>query len=207
MAIKFNERVLSVNEAAKVTGVPLKQVHRIIDAGLLGDAVRREKGSRVILGKALVGLKFAHETTDILTLKGRMGFVRYLLDDPEVTTVREDAVSIDVRPMKSDVQRRLTALEKARKMITIDQDVLSGMPCFRGTRVAVHDIAEMIANGDNVSATLAAYPMLTEKLVHAAVSYADAYPRRGRPRQKPLWRKKGLLLSHAVTSEKPPQPS
>ena len=78
----------------------------------LGDAVRREKGSRVILGKALVGLKFAYETTPILTLKGRMGFVRYLLEDPEVKTVREDSVSIDVRPMRSDVKRRLAALEK-----------------------------------------------------------------------------------------------
>ena len=58
MAIKLTERVLSVNKAAQVTGVPLKQVHRIIDAGFLGDAVRLEKGSRVILGKALVGLKF-----------------------------------------------------------------------------------------------------------------------------------------------------
>ncbi len=200
--MKFDERVLSVNEAAKVTGVPLKQVHRIIDAGLLGDAVRREKGSRVILGKALVGLKFAHETTDILTLKGRMGFIRYLLNDPEVKTVREDAVSIDVRPMKSDVRRRLTALEKAKKMITIDKDVLGGAPCFQGTRVAVHDIAEMIVNGDDVSAILAAYPMLTEGLVDAAVTYADAYPRRGRPRQRSLWRKKSLLSSNEVTFDK-----
>lgn len=203
--MKFDERVLSVNEAAKVTGVPLKQVHRIIDAGLLGDAVRREKGSRVILGKALVSLKFAHETTDILTLKGRMSFIRYLLDDPEIKTVREDTVSIDVRPMKSEVRRRLTALEKAKRMITVNKDVLSGTPCFRGTRVAVHDIAEMIANGDNVSAILAAYPMLTEGLVHAAVTYADAFPRRGRPRQRPLWHKKGLLSSNEVTFDKPSQ--
>lgn len=207
MAIKFNERVLSVNEAAKVTGVPLKQVHRIIDAGLLGDAVRREKGSRVILGKALVGLKFAYETTNILTLKGRMGFIRYLLDDPEVRTVRGDAVSIDVRPMRSDVQRGLTALEKAKKMITIDKNVLSGTPCLKGTRVAVHDIAEMVANGDNTSAILAAYPMLTEELVHTAVAYAEAYPRRGRPRQNPLWRKKDLLSSNEVSFDKLSQAS
>ena len=198
MSIKFNERVLSVNEASQVTGVPLKQAHRIIDAGLLGDAVRREKGSRVILGKALVGLKFAHETTAILTLKGRMGFVRYLVEDPEVKTVREDSVSIDVRPMQSDVKRRLAALEKTKKMVTINKDVLGSTPCFRGTRVAVHDLAEMVVNGDDVSAILAAYPILTEELVHAAVVYADAYPRRGRPRQKPLWRKKDLLSSNEV---------
>lgn len=203
MTIRFDERVLSVNEAAKVTGVPLKQVHRIIDAGLLGDAVRREKGSRVILGKALVSLKFAYETTDILTLKGRVGFIRYLLDDPEIKTVREAAVSIDVRPMKSDVRRRLTALDKVKRMIAVDKDVLSGTPCFKGTRVAVHDIAEMIANGDDVSAVLAAYPMLTEGLVRAAVTYADACPRRGRPRQRPLWRKKGSISSNEVTFDEP----
>ena len=207
MTLKLNERVLSVNEAAKVTGVPVKQVHRIIDAGLLGDAVRREKGSRIILGKALIGLKFAHETTDILTLKGRMGFIRYLLEDPEAKIVHEDIVSIDVRPMKSDVQRRLTALEKAKKMITVNKDVLGGTPCFRGTRVAVHDIAEMVANGDDVSAILAAYPMLTEELAHAAVTYSDAYPRRGRPRQRPLWRKKDLLSSNEATLDKPPRAS
>lgn len=207
MAIKFNECVLSVNEAAKVTDVPLKQVHRIIDAGLLGDAVRRKKGSRVLLGKALVGLKFAHETTDMLTLKGRMGFIRYLLDDPEIKTVREDAVSIDVRRMKSDVQRRFAALERAKKMITINKDVLGGTPCLKGTRVAVHDIAEMVANGDDISAILAAYPMLTEGLVYAAVAYADAYPRRGRPRQKPLWRKKDLLSSNEVSFDRPSRAS
>ena len=203
MAIKFNERVLSVNEAAKVTGVPLKQVHRIIDARFLGDAVRLEKGSRVILGKALVGLKFAHETTGILTLKGRIGFIRHLLEDPEVKTVREDAVSIDVRPMQGDVKRRLAALQKAKKMITINKDVLNSTPCFRGTRVGVHDVAEMVANGDDVSAILAAYPKLTQELVHAAVAYADAYPRRGRPRQKPLWRKKYLLSSNEVSLDPP----
>ena len=31
----------TANEAASVTGVPLRQVHRIIDAGLLGAALKR----------------------------------------------------------------------------------------------------------------------------------------------------------------------
>ena len=44
MTLKLNERVLSVNEAAKVTGVPVKQVHRIIDAGLLGRCRKARKG-------------------------------------------------------------------------------------------------------------------------------------------------------------------
>ena len=41
------------------TDVPVKQVHRIIDAGLLRDAVTSRKGARLILGKGLIGLKLA----------------------------------------------------------------------------------------------------------------------------------------------------
>ena len=202
MAMRPEESVLSANEAACVTGVPLKQVHRIIDAGLLGDSVKSRKGTRVILKHALVGLKLAHETTEILTLEGRRRLVRHVLDDPEARTVREDAVSVDVRPMKNDVKRGITSLEKARKMILSDKDILGGAPCFKGTRIAVHDIAEMLANGDQVAAILAAYPMLTEVQVTAAAIYAEAYPRRGRPRQQPEWRRAKQRASKKVELDK-----
>ena len=207
MAVNLEEHALSANEAACVTGVPLKQVHRIVDSGLLNDAVKSRKGARVILSKALVGLKLAYETTDILTLEGRRRLVRYLLDHPEAKMVREDAVSVDVRPMKSDVRRGQTTLEKARKMIVVDDNVLAGAPCFKGTRIPVHDIAEMIANDDDISAILAAYPTLTEGRIDAATIYAEAYPRRGRPRREPVWRRKGPLSSREVALDKLPRAS
>jgi uncharacterized protein (DUF433 family) len=207
MAVRLEEYALSANEAACVTGVPLKQVHRIIDAGLLGDAVESRKGARVILSKALVGLKFAYESTEMLTLEGRRRLVRHLLDDPEAKTVREDAVSVDVRAIMNDVQRGLTTLEKAKKMIGIDKDVLAGAPCFKGTRIPVHDIAEMVAHGDDIHAILAGYPALTEGQIDASSVYAEAYPRRGRPRQEPAWRKKEPLSSREVALDKLPRAS
>ena len=82
MVAAMATRILSANEAACVTGVPLKQVHRIIDTGLLGSAVGTRNGSRVILHGGLVGLKLAHETTDVLTLDGRRRLIRYLFDNP-----------------------------------------------------------------------------------------------------------------------------
>lgn len=202
MAMRFEKPALSANEAACVTGVPLKQVHRIIDAGLLGDSVKSRKGTRLILKHALVGLKLAHETSELLTLEGRRRLVRHVLDDPEARTVREDAVSIDLRSMKSDVKRGVTSLEKARKMIVSDKDILDGAPCFKGTRIAVHDIAEMLANGDQDAAILAAYPTLTERHVTAAAIYAEAHPRRGRPRQQPAWRKARQRRSKEVDLDK-----
>ena len=112
--IKHEEPVLSANEAACVTEMPLKQVHRIIDGGLL-----------------------------------------------------------------------------------------SGAPRFKGTRITVHDIAEMLANGDRASAIPAAYPMLSEAQVAAAAIYAEAYPRRGRPRRQARWRDRRTRIRSATTSAIP----
>ena len=198
MATSMTTQTLSANEAACVTGVPLKQVHRIIDAGLLGSAAKNHKGSRVVLHDGLVGLKLAHETTDILTLDGRRRLVRYLLDNPEARAARESHVSVDVRLMKGEVRRGLSRLSRARRMIATDKTVLSGAACIKGTRIPVHDIAEMLANGDRVDDVRAAYPVLTEAQIEAAVLYARAYPRRGRPRGEPFWRKGKPVISSEV---------
>ena len=84
-------------EAACVTGVPLKQVYRIIDSGLLDAAGTDDGCSRAIRCDALVGLKLAHDTTDLITLDGRRRLVRYLLEHPDAGTARERDVSVDVR--------------------------------------------------------------------------------------------------------------
>ena len=180
---------LSANEAASVTSVPLKQVHRIVDAGLLKGAVESRAGMRVIVGRGLIGLKLAHETADLLTPEGRRQVIKKLLLQPASKTIGHNALTFDVRPMETAIRHGLNTLERARKMVAIDKDVLGGAPCFKGTRVPVHDIATMIANGDQRSAILKAYPQLTAEQIDLAVLYAEAYPRRGRPRRKPLWRK------------------
>ena len=100
--------------------------------------------------------------------------------------------------MKNEVQRGLTTLENAKKKVVIDHNVLSGTPCFKGTRLPVHDIAAMVANGDEISTILAAYPMLTEEQVDAAIVYAQAYPRRGLPCPMPAWQKKEPLASSEI---------
>ena len=179
---------LSANEAACVTGVPLKQVHRIIDIGLLGSAAEKRRRSRTVLRDGLVCLRLAHETADILTLDGRRRLVRYLLDNPGAGAARHGNLSVDLRSMKVEVRRGLSGLAKARRAITTDEEVLGGAACIRGTRIPAHDVAEMLANGDSVDAILAGYPVLTEAQIEAASLYARAYPRRGRLRREPFWR-------------------
>ena len=98
--------------------------------------------------------------------------------------------------MKDVVRTGLSRLARARDAITTDDAVLSGVPCVRGTRVPAHDIAEMLANGDEVSAIRDAWPVLTEEQIKAAALYARAYPRRGaRPRSAPFWRSRQPVVS------------
>jgi uncharacterized protein (DUF433 family) len=202
------KEALSANEAASVTGVPLKQVHRIVDAGLLEGAVEIRAGMRVIVGaRGLAGLKLAYQTADLLTPKGRGRLVKQLLERPQASKVQESALTVDVRPIESAIRQGLNALERARKMVTIDGDIFNGTPCFKGTRIPVHDIAAMIANGDDKTAVLKAYPQLTPDQIDLALLYAEAYPRRGRPRRPPLWRKGKPALSERLSLRDLPRAS
>jgi uncharacterized protein (DUF433 family) len=175
---------MTANEAASVTGVPLRQVHRIIDAGLLGAAVKRRDKARLVAPKALVGLKLAHETADVLTLRSRRAVVATSIRRPRQSMIRTDLVVVDARPAARAVRAGLSQLSKARGIVSSTPDVVGGTPVFKGTRIPVHDIADMLANGDKRAAILRAYPLLDEEKMRLAVIYALAYPPRGRPRTK-----------------------
>jgi len=176
---------MTANEAASVTGVPLRQVHRIIDAGLLGAAVKRRDKARLLAQKALVGLKLAHETADVLTLQSRRAIVATSIRRPRQSLIRADLIVVDARPAARTVRAGLGQLSKARGIVSSTPDVLGGTPVFKGTRIPVHDIADMLANGDRPTAIIKAFPQLDAGRVRLAATYALAYPARGRPRTKP----------------------
>jgi uncharacterized protein (DUF433 family) len=178
--------LMTANEAASVTGVPLRQVHRIIDAGLLGGAVKRRDKARLLAPRALVALKLAHQTADLLTLHSRRAVVAASIRRPRQSMVRTDLVVVDARPAARAVRSGLSQLTKARGIVSSTPGVLGGTPVFKGTRIPVHDIADMLANGDTPAAIVKAYPRLDVARVRLAAIYALAYPPRGRPpAQKP----------------------
>jgi len=176
---------MTANEAASVTGVPLRQVHRIIDAGLLGGAVKHRDKARLLAPKGLVGLRLAHETADVLTLQGRRAVVATSIRSPRQSMIRTDMVVVDARPAARAVRSGLSLLTKARGVVSSTPGVLGGTPVFKGTRIPVHDIADMLANGDKPAAIIKAFPQLDADRVRLAAIYALAYPPRGRPRTKP----------------------
>ena len=56
--------------------------------------------------------------------------------------------------------------------ISIDPRVCHGQACIRGTRIPVHQIVRMLANGDTVQGLLEDYPSLRQEDIYAALNYA-----------------------------------
>ena len=58
------------------------------------------------------------------------------------------------------------------KRISINAAICHGQACVKGTRIPVHQIVRMLANGDTVEDLLAEYPTLAREDVMACLDYA-----------------------------------
>ena len=58
------------------------------------------------------------------------------------------------------------------KYIVADSEICHGKPTFRGTRILVSDIIELVAAGESVEKLLEEYTGLTREMVGGALDYA-----------------------------------
>lgn len=56
--------------------------------------------------------------------------------------------------------------------ISVDPDVCHGQACVKGTRIPVHQIVRMLANGDTIEDLLKEYPSITREDILACLDYA-----------------------------------
>jgi len=56
--------------------------------------------------------------------------------------------------------------------ITIDPNICHGQACIKGTRIPVHQIIGMLANGDTIEELLKEYPSITRDDILACLDYA-----------------------------------
>jgi uncharacterized protein (DUF433 family) len=56
--------------------------------------------------------------------------------------------------------------------VSIDPRVCHGQACVKGTRIPVHQIVRMLADGDTVDDLLAEYASLTREDIRACLDYA-----------------------------------
>ena len=56
--------------------------------------------------------------------------------------------------------------------ITVNQSILAGKPCIKGTRISVEHVLDHLAGGWSVETLLENYPNLTSQDVAACLAYA-----------------------------------
>ena len=56
--------------------------------------------------------------------------------------------------------------------ISVDPKICHGQACIKGTRIPVHQILHMLANGDTIDELLEEYPSLKKEDIFACIEYA-----------------------------------
>lgn len=56
--------------------------------------------------------------------------------------------------------------------IVADTEICHGKPTFKGTRVLVSDIVELIAAGESIDKIMEEYPSLNREMIRSALEYA-----------------------------------
>jgi uncharacterized protein (DUF433 family) len=186
--MQTHDTLFTPTEAAVLTGLPLKAVNNAIDRKTIS-AVPGDEGGRLLDARALVSLSIERRLSDRLaTPELRRRVFDALADAPRnVVSLEGGLIKIDLREPLRALAASLRDLRRARRLVVTDPEILGGDPVFRGTRVPVHLIAELVAQGSKPAELIEGYPRLTAEMIRLAPVYAAAYPLRG-PRRKQPWR-------------------
>ena len=186
--MQTHDTLFTPTEAAVLTGLPLKAVNNAIDKQTIS-TVPGEQGGRLLDARALVSLSIEQRLSDRLaTPELRRKVFDALAEAPRnVVSLEGGLIKIDLREPRRALAASLRDLRRARRLVVSDPEILGGDPVFRGTRVPVHLLAELVAQGSKPAELIEGYPRLTAEMIRLAPVYAAAYPLRGRPRKQP-WR-------------------
>lgn len=68
----------------------------------------------------------------------------------------------------------VVCLDVQCERITVDQGIMGGIPCIRGTRIPVATVAAMLADGLTVAEVITNYPQLIEGDIRDVLRYTSA---------------------------------
>lgn len=177
-------------EAAVLTRLSVKDVNNAIDKRTIPAVAgsREGRATRLLDLRGLMSLALERRLADRFVPELRRQVFNALADAPRNTVSLDGGfLKIDLREPRRELASSIRELRRARQLVLSDPDIMGGDPVFRGTRVPVHVIAQLLGQGSTEADILQGYPRLTAEMVRLAPTYAAAYPLRGRPRAQP-WR-------------------
>ena len=174
------------SQVSAVTGLPLPAVHKAIEYKLIHP--KRVRGGRFaqrLLSKSqMLYLRMEAKGLKSLPLATRRQVARALERNPGIDALallEGGVIVIQFKSARKEVITGLRRLDQAIRIVTSDPEIMGGAPVYKGTRIPVQSIAEMLSQGATVTEILEGYPALTREKVELAPMYVTAFPRKGRP--------------------------
>lgn len=183
-------------EVGAVTGAPVKAVYKVAEDRLPpGMLVRRGRERRLTRWGAVCFAIDRAMPRDV-PLPVRRELYTDIQARRSVAPARCErgilAYVVDVQVVADRVDAALLRYREAMALVVEDPAIQGGAATFRGTRILVHQVADLMLQGAAEAELREDYPRLTPEMIAAAPVYARAHPRRGRPR-KPAWREGGAV--------------
>jgi uncharacterized protein (DUF433 family) len=180
-------------QASAVANLPLRTVHKLIERRLIRPRLRRKGRSlqRMLTREQLLYLRLEAKGLQLLPMATRRSLAKKIERSPEVDVIRlteGSVLVVQVKSARQELDQDLERLQRAEEMIVSDPDIMRGSPVYRGTRIPVQLVADMLSQGATQAEILEGYPSLDKEKVLLAPFYVHAFPRRGRPLAKP-WAK------------------
>jgi uncharacterized protein (DUF433 family) len=187
-------------QASAVANLPLPAVHKVIERRLIRPRRQRTGGfiQRMLSREQVLYLRLEAEGVRLLPLAARRAIAQKIESSPEIDVViltEGSALAIQVKPVRLALDRNLKRLERAESIIVSDPEIMRGTPVYRGTRIPVELVADMLSQGTKPEEILEGYPGLNLEKIELAPLYVQAFPRRGRPASRPWAKRKPILVS------------
>jgi len=193
--------LFSPAEIGAVAGVPVKSVYKVIEQRLPGGLVVRRQRQRLLTRWGAVCVVIDHEMPKDVPVTVRKQLYAQIRGSMSSRVIKCKhgilQYIVDVKALATKVDVELAKYRKAMKLIVEEPNVQAGAATFRGTRIIVQQIADLISEGATEAELREDYPRLTRAMIAAAPVYAKAHPRRGRPR-KPAWRNNAQLSERTI---------
>jgi uncharacterized protein (DUF433 family) len=182
MRAATHDNTYTPSQVAAITGLPLPAVHKAIEHNLIRPKLVRQ-GRRLSKSQMLY-LRMEAKGLRSLPLAERRQVARAIEQDSGIDAMcisEGSVILIQCKSARKEVETGLRRLAEATRMVESDPEIMRGAPVFRGTRIPVHAIADMLSQGAPIEEILEGYPALTRQKVELAPMYVIAFPRRGRP--------------------------
>jgi uncharacterized protein (DUF433 family) len=201
MASALRNDAYTPSQVSAVTGLPLPAVHKAIEYKLIRPKRVREGHfvHNLISRSQAIYLRMKAKGLRSLPLAARRQVARAVQQDSGIDAMlisEGSVILIQCKSARKDVEMGLRRLAEATRMVESDPDIMRGAPVYKGTRIPVHAIADMLSQGTTVPEILEGYPALTRQKVELTPLYVKAFPRRGRPVVRAWAKRPSRRLSH-----------